>query len=301
MRREYRFGHKIREFRQDKGWSQEDLAAAAGLAVRTIQRAETDETKVGATLRAIAAAFNVEVKDLKTAYWVAEAKPPSSLMIESVDDFRTAINRAHHIYDYEKLITVKPELDSEVKDLMSRIFDDILIMAPGECYFDSYIDSLREPLAELRKIGLSFFSIQECKDMFIKGRKPGERMPVEDITTGHFLLVPTYGCFQTAEGIDGPLHRFSSSCEDSVSTLLQVTKGKIQIRVFINFVFAAFEVDNEAEDRWCQVCFPKTADGSRVSIEDIQNVTGLSIERLVELSSHPLNQHHRTPDTESSA
>jgi transcriptional regulator with XRE-family HTH domain len=102
MRREYRFGDKTRQFRKDKGRSQEDPAAAAGLAVRTVQRAETDETKVGATLRAIAAAFNVKVKDLKTAYWVADAKPPSSSMIKSADDFRTAINRAHHIYDYEK-------------------------------------------------------------------------------------------------------------------------------------------------------------------------------------------------------
>jgi transcriptional regulator with XRE-family HTH domain len=285
MKREYRFGDKIREFRQDRGWSQEDLAAAAGLAVRTIQRAERDETKVGTTLRAIAAAFNIEVKDLKTPYWVAEARPPKSLMIESADDFHTAINRAHHIYDYQKLIPVKPELEPKVKNLMGQIFDDILIMAPGESYLESYIESLGEPLAELRQLGLSFFSMQECRDMFIRGRNPGERVPVEDITTGHFLLIPTYGCFQTEEGANGPLHRFSSTCEEAVTTLLQVTQRKLQIRVFINFIFAAFEVDDEAEGSWCNICFPKAADGSRLSTEDIQNVTGLSLEQIAELDN----------------
>lgn len=289
MKREYRFGDKIREFRQDRGWSQEDLAAASGLGVRTVQRAERGETRVGATLCALAAAFQVEVKDLKTAYWVAEARPPQALMIASAEDFRTAVSRAHHIYDYQKLVTVKPELEAEVDDLMGQIFDDILIMAPGECYYDSYIKSLHEPLAQLRTMGLSFFSIQECRDMFIKGREPGERMPVEDITTSHFMLVPTYGCFQTAESVDGPLHRFSSDCEDGVSTLLQVTRGKRQIRIFINFVFAAFEVDTEAPGEWCDVCFPKAVDGSRITLEDIQNVTGLSLEQIGDLARDPAN------------
>lgn len=285
MKTEYLFGDKIREFRQDRGWNQEDLAAAAGLAVRTIQRAERDETKDGGTLSAIAAAFNVEVKDLKTAYWVAEARPSQSLMIESADDFRTAINRAHHFYSYQKLIGVSAEVETEVNDLMRQIFDDIFIMAPGECYLESYIDSLREPLTRLKEMGLSFFSIQECKDIFIKGRRPAERVPVEDMTTGHFMLIPTYGCFQMAESVTGPLHRFSSSCEEAVKTLLKVTKGKLQIRVFINFIFAAFAEANEAEGSWCERCFPKAADGSRVSTEDIQNVTGLSLEQIAELDN----------------
>jgi transcriptional regulator with XRE-family HTH domain len=51
--------------REGRGWSQEDLAQAAGVGLRTIQRAEQQVAKPrSGTLRAIAAAFNVDVSKL---------------------------------------------------------------------------------------------------------------------------------------------------------------------------------------------------------------------------------------------
>jgi transcriptional regulator with XRE-family HTH domain len=54
----------VREFRKKANWSQEDLATASGLSLRTIQRVETDGSAALETRRALAAAFGVQPKDL---------------------------------------------------------------------------------------------------------------------------------------------------------------------------------------------------------------------------------------------
>ena len=66
MRQEIRYGKKIVELRRTRGWTQEHLAEATRLEVRTIQRAEKDETKGPETLQAIVGAFDVELADMQT-------------------------------------------------------------------------------------------------------------------------------------------------------------------------------------------------------------------------------------------
>lgn len=48
-----------------QGWSQEDLAAAAGISVRTVQRMETEGKASLDTAKSIAAAFDVGVEKVK--------------------------------------------------------------------------------------------------------------------------------------------------------------------------------------------------------------------------------------------
>ena len=52
--------------RNSQNWTQEDLAAAAGLSVRTIQRVETMGTGSQDTSKALAAAFNVDIAKVTT-------------------------------------------------------------------------------------------------------------------------------------------------------------------------------------------------------------------------------------------
>ena len=47
--------------RNSQNWTQEDLAAAAGVSVRTIQRVETMGTGSQETSKALAAAFDVDI------------------------------------------------------------------------------------------------------------------------------------------------------------------------------------------------------------------------------------------------
>ncbi|MCF7749173.1 helix-turn-helix domain-containing protein [Bacillus subtilis subsp. subtilis] len=55
---------KVRQLRQQRGWSQEHLASVAGLSARTVQRLEADGRGSGESCMAIAAAFDVAVDQL---------------------------------------------------------------------------------------------------------------------------------------------------------------------------------------------------------------------------------------------
>lgn len=54
-------GDKVRALRESKSWSQEHLAAAAGLSVRTVQRVEAEGLGSAETRLALAAALEVPV------------------------------------------------------------------------------------------------------------------------------------------------------------------------------------------------------------------------------------------------
>jgi len=55
---------RVKHFRKDNGWSQDLLAKASGLSLRTIQRAEKDGNSSAETQLSLAAAFNISPKDL---------------------------------------------------------------------------------------------------------------------------------------------------------------------------------------------------------------------------------------------
>jgi transcriptional regulator with XRE-family HTH domain len=55
---------RVKHFRKDNGWSQELLAKASGLSLRTIQRAEKDGNSSAETQLSLAAAFSISPKEL---------------------------------------------------------------------------------------------------------------------------------------------------------------------------------------------------------------------------------------------
>ena len=71
-------GMQVRDMRLARGWSQEQLAEASGLSVRTIQRIENGQAPGLASAAALARVFDVEVDQLGAAD-VAEAGPVSFL------------------------------------------------------------------------------------------------------------------------------------------------------------------------------------------------------------------------------
>lgn len=56
---------RLRKLREDRGWSQEQLANAAGISVRTVQRAESDGSASRETKVCLAAALGVPHADLE--------------------------------------------------------------------------------------------------------------------------------------------------------------------------------------------------------------------------------------------
>jgi transcriptional regulator with XRE-family HTH domain len=70
----------IRKLREDRAWSQEHLAAVAGLSARTIQRLEAEGSASRETRMAIAAALGVELSQLNGV----EANEPPALPAPAV-------------------------------------------------------------------------------------------------------------------------------------------------------------------------------------------------------------------------
>ncbi len=55
----------VKQLRSEKSWSQEELAIASGLNLRTVQRIESEATASLQSKKALASAFGVAVRDLE--------------------------------------------------------------------------------------------------------------------------------------------------------------------------------------------------------------------------------------------
>jgi transcriptional regulator with XRE-family HTH domain len=74
----------IRNLRKKANWSQEELATASGLSIRTVQRVETDGSAALETQKALAAAFGVLPQDLEpkeSRYLPGEAQIGTGILL----------------------------------------------------------------------------------------------------------------------------------------------------------------------------------------------------------------------------
>ena len=131
MKTEIRYGKRIKEERQKRGWTQEHLAGVAGIAPRTIARIEKDGVQGLDSLMAIGAAFGMELRELTRTFRIAEAKPLRSLLIRRAEDLRVAFNRAHYCGLYRTmLIPLRSDLEERAEELLETIFPIYSISAP---------------------------------------------------------------------------------------------------------------------------------------------------------------------------
>jgi transcriptional regulator with XRE-family HTH domain len=68
----------IKRLRTERAWSQEQLAEIADVSLRTIQRVEADGSASRETRMALAAAFDIDVRDLGEPESVLPESPPQS-------------------------------------------------------------------------------------------------------------------------------------------------------------------------------------------------------------------------------
>ena len=80
--------HLLRKWRETRAWSQEHLAALAGLSLRTIQRIEADGRASAETRMALAAAFNVDVATLTAPETVPDSAAEKA-SVEALSQLKT--------------------------------------------------------------------------------------------------------------------------------------------------------------------------------------------------------------------
>lgn len=119
-------GENIRRLREQRHWSQEQLAGAAAVSARTIQRAERGEPMALETLQAIAGAFDVAIADLKT-------DPDAEAMRRALARFIViAVKPAKHGFELARvggvhgtLFSVHGDLSSQQRDLMAALQENL--------------------------------------------------------------------------------------------------------------------------------------------------------------------------------
>jgi transcriptional regulator with XRE-family HTH domain len=180
VRKQTIYGKKIRELREGRAWTQEHLAAVAGVSPRTIQRVEKNRTQDAETINAIAAAFNVDVERLRTTYLVPESRLIRSRLVTTVRDFVSAEREPNHAFVRVKMVPLKEELEEETNSLLDQVFSDRVYVEPDEPeLWQSYVDSVREPLQSLFDLGLGFFLLDERRDLLLPSIA-GQRKSITD-------------------------------------------------------------------------------------------------------------------------
>ena len=283
MRKEFRYGKRIQELREERAWTQEHLAAVAGLSPRTVQRVEKDRTQDAETIKAVAAAFDVDLERLRTTYLVPESRLMRTRLVTAVKEFVSAEHEGHHAYSRVKMVPLKDELEEQTDSLLDQVFCDRVYVEPDEPeLWQSYIESVKEPLQSLFDLGLAFFLLDERRDLLLPAI-PGLPKPsadhIENWRVRHYLLVARHGCFQA--GCADTLHRFNDSCRSAGDSLFNAIKEEDKgLYVFGNALFAVTNAGGEDAIRWCETCFPPTPTGTRIGLEYLEQVTGMTRAQL---------------------
>jgi hypothetical protein len=120
-----------------------------------------------------------------------------------------------------------------------------------------------------KPLGVLLFSIQESKP---------ESECIDDWRVRHYLLVSRHGCFQQEAA--GPLHRFDAGCREASDTIWRRREGNAGTFMFSNVLYAIIKAGDENAIPWCDGCFPVFSNGARVSTEYLEQVTGVTRQKM---------------------
>jgi transcriptional regulator with XRE-family HTH domain len=279
MKTEIRYGKRIKEERQKRGWTQEHLAEVAGIAPRTIARIEKNEVQGLDSLMAIGAAFGMELRQLAQTFRIAEAKPLRSLLIRRAEDLHVTFSRAHHSGLHRTmLLPLRSDFEERAEELFDAIFSDLQYLSPDEPeMMRTWVECAKEPLQELRSMGMEIFSIQDCREVFVG--ETGNKRLMENWTTGYYLLVWEHSCFS----VQSCIHRFNDKCAVAVGGLhdwLRQDQNFTEVDLYVFANELAVTAIKGIEPIYCSVCFPNGPTGEYLTEEYIQRISGLSGEEI---------------------
>jgi transcriptional regulator with XRE-family HTH domain len=283
MRKEFRYGKRIQELRREREWTQEQLAEVTGFDARTVQRVERDQTRNAETLQAIAGAFDVDLATLRITVRIPESRLLRTRFVTTHREFIAAEEAFHaHACTRGILAPLNDGCRDEIEDLVEQAFADHELISPSEPeLWREYVRYAREPLNSLFDMGFAFFLLDERRDLLL-GSAPGLPKPeanfIDDWRILHYLLVGRHGCFQ--QETTEPLHRFDSGCREAGEALWRRYGNNAGMFVYFNVLYAIIRAGDEHAVPWCETCFPLFENGARVSSEYLEQITGMTKQKL---------------------
>jgi transcriptional regulator with XRE-family HTH domain len=286
MRKEFKYGRRIQELRREREWTQEQLAEASGFDARTVQRVERDQTRNAETLQAIAGAFNVDLESLRITVRIPESRLLRTHFVTTHREFIAAEEAFHaHASTRGILAPLKDDCRDETEDLVEQVFSDHELISPSEPeLWREYVRYVREPLDSLFDMGFAFFLLDERRDLLLRS-VPGLPRPetdfLDDWRIRHYLLVGRHGCFQ--HEATGPLHRFDRGCREAGEELWRRYGNNAGMFIYFNVLYAIIRAGDEHSVPWCETCFPLFENGARVNSEYLEQITGMTRQKLYEI------------------
>jgi transcriptional regulator with XRE-family HTH domain len=120
------YADRIKELRAKRTWSQEELAIASDINVRTVQRVEKGDPVSADTLKALANAFEIDVTELVQAKVAPPAAGSDSMLLLRIrvgrDLFRLVRGAKAYGLDHG-------EIDTEMVDLVASFLQDVMDQA----------------------------------------------------------------------------------------------------------------------------------------------------------------------------
>jgi transcriptional regulator with XRE-family HTH domain len=289
MKTEISYGKKIRKLREERGWTQEQLAEATGVfTVRTIQRAENDETQGKETIQAIAGALDADLSALRTARMVPESRLLRAASVTTYRQFVDIEERySSEVFGRVVMAPLTDEGLARVEGMLGRLFADRELIEPYEhSLWAGYLQQIEEPLRELFDLKLAFLVLDEQKDLLLpksNGLEPLKPF-IDDWRVRYFVVVPQHGCFRLSPA--DKLHRFNEECSEATAAVFRAVSSREipGLHVYNNAMVAVGreELPNDSA-HWCDCCFPILSNGCRLDYEYMERVTGLTRAELTTL------------------
>lgn len=158
-------GFNIRRWREQKGWTQEHLAAAAGISGRTVQRAEEGRGMSAETLQAIAGALDVAIDELRSNPLEEVARLLGVPLSEVTDELiETKIAEAKDRYRTFPLTIVRTSADLAVaRDGDAMHFNCVVASEPARdvaAELESFLGELLDMRGELGPLDIREYEKQ---------------------------------------------------------------------------------------------------------------------------------------------
>lgn len=150
------FGNRIRTLRAEHAFTQEDLAAKAGLGIATIQRAESAGRVSADTIASIAAAFDVTADTLTSSAELAFDRP--YLPLKGIETGRQLLN----------LVVTSAQIEFGIPEITDLALADLLEQLEHHCQPPG-IERL--PVGVVAKVKLELELTALLKDLAAVGMK----------------------------------------------------------------------------------------------------------------------------------
>lgn len=166
----------VKKEREGRGWSQDQLAQVANLSLRTIQRLERHGGASPETLKAVAQAFDMQVRQLTPSPSAAEtplAQKPAHLMprLESGGDLASVVTGAEQ-FQFEHDDDDDPRSIKAMEGILTELSYDVVRLVDSDPLDRPAVENeMSQELQGLARYGYYLFGIKRVIPRLVDGQQ----------------------------------------------------------------------------------------------------------------------------------